>query len=162
MQRFVLGLGSNLGAREENLRRAVRALGERYALLAASSLYHSAALLTENAPESWDLPFINQVLLLQGKDSPEQVLGYCQQLEQAMGRQKQGVWSPRVIDIDILDWQGESRASATLAIPHPQAALRDFVLQPWAEIAPEWQLGPHSIRQWIEETNYPPLHKVPA
>lgn len=134
-----IGLGSNVGDRIAWLKRAVNDLSANGAvrLLAQSHYYESPALLPENAPSSWDIAFINQVIAIQTSLSADALLVLCQQTEKNLGRTRLGHWGPREIDIDILLYGQLTMHEPHLTIPHSHMAQRDFVLLPLRELAPD-------------------------
>ncbi|MCS7018755.1 MAG: 2-amino-4-hydroxy-6-hydroxymethyldihydropteridine diphosphokinase [Cytophagales bacterium] len=83
--------------------------------------------------------FLNQALVVQTHCSPEQLLTLLQEIETKAGRQRLMHWGPRTLDIDIIAIENKVICSERLQVPHPALAQRRFVLQPLAEIAPEWQ-----------------------
>ena len=141
MMRYYIGLGTNLGDREKNLRTAVRLLEERVGKVTSLSAFY--------ATEPWgftsDNAFLNAAAELHTSLLPLEVLERTQEIERVMGRSHKsvaGVYADRVIDIDLLlclDDSGRSVRVDTsqLTLPHPLMHLRDFVLKPLAEIAPE-------------------------
>ena len=131
-----LGIGTNLGNREENLRKAVELLHERVGeCIACSSVYRSApqGFVSENE-------FANIVVVCQTIHSPEEVLLLTQQIEREMGRTEKsvnGVYHDRVIDIDLLQARGDEairRSDERLMLPHPRMQERDFVMIPLREV----------------------------
>lgn len=140
---ILFGLGSNLGDRKANLEAALAALGQGDAapvhLLRVSSVYESAALLPDDAPPEWDIPFYNIVAAAESALPPYQLLKVVKQIEQRLGREDAGRWGPRVIDIDILAYGNTMLQSAELTIPHAAMLSRDFVMVPLAEIQPHWR-----------------------
>jgi len=128
-----LGLGSNLGNREGNLRMALRLLEPLCRVEAVSSLYETAPVGVEDQP-----PFYNAVCRVTTGLEPEALLRFLQRVEFEVGRRPGGPrWGPRPIDLDILFYGDRVVESADLVVPHPQLAERPFVLVPLAEIAPE-------------------------
>ena len=137
------GIGTNLGNREENLRRAIELLHERVGeCIACSSVYRSApqGFVSENE-------FANIVAVCQSDYSPEEVLLITQQIEREMGRKEKsvdGLYHDRVIDIDLLRaYIGTQESgvgskieltSETLTLPHPRMQERDFVMIPLREV----------------------------
>ena len=131
------GIGSNLGDRDANLRRAVGMLHERVGdCLACSSIYRSApdGFVSENE-------FANIVAVCETAYSPEEVLLLTQQIEREMGRTEKtvnGVYHDRVIDIDLLKAIHNSQTltfnSASLTLPHPRMEDRAFVMIPLREV----------------------------
>ena len=137
---ILLALGSNIGDREGFLRRACEALDAVGATVVKQSpLMETPAMLPPDAPAEWDIPFLNQVIAVTTNHTPEALLACAKSIEAGLGRQDRGRWGPREIDIDLLAYHAERRDTALLTLPHPGIALRDFVLKPLAEIAPEWR-----------------------
>lgn len=137
MQRTVyLGLGANIGDRESNLRDAVRMLRERGCeLTAASSLYETKPVGITDQPD-----FLNAVIAVKTALDPRDLLAVCRKIEQEMGRVRTLRYGPRVIDIDILLYEGTESNDDELTIPHPRIPDRAFVLVPLAEIAPDVEI----------------------
>jgi 2-amino-4-hydroxy-6-hydroxymethyldihydropteridine diphosphokinase len=139
-----VALGSNLesgfGDREANLREAVRrieALGE---VRAVSSLYDTEPVGYLAQPR-----FLNAALVLETELKPVELMQGLLSIERAMGRIRGGrerveaiAKGPRVIDLDLLLYGDWVLWSEELMLPHPAMAERRFVLEPLAEIAPEW------------------------
>ena len=138
-----LGIGTNLGEREANLRRAIELVHERVGeCMACSSIYRSApqGFVSENQ-------FANIVAVCQTNHSPVEVLRITQAIEQEMGRTEKsvnGIYHDRVIDIDLLqafdgnritdNGRGIEVTSDTLILPHPRMQERDFVMIPLREV----------------------------
>lgn len=131
-----LGIGTNLGDREANLREALRWLDERVGeRLACSSVYRSApqGFVSNNE-------FANIVAVYRTNFSPEEVLLLTQQIERDMGRAEKsvnGIYHDRVIDIDLLQARGDEairRSGERLTLPHPRMQERDFVMIPLREV----------------------------
>ena len=130
-----LGIGTNLGDREANLRTALQLLHERVGeCLACSLIYRSApqGFVSENE-------FANMVVVCKTDHSPEDILRITQQIEREMGRTHKSIggnYSDRIIDIDILLFEDIAINDAELIIPHPLMWQRSFVYEPLWEIAP--------------------------
>ena len=132
--RAVLGLGSNLGAREDFLNRAAAALraapGVR--LVWCSSVYET---------DPWggvaQGRFLNAAVEIETTLEPPALLAELKRIEQALGRTQAERWGPREIDIDILLYDGVVHSSEGLTVPHPALAERRFALVPLREIAPD-------------------------
>jgi len=135
---IVLGLGTNLGNREEQLRRAVTALKPLLADLTCSPVYESSALLPENAAQEWDRAFLNMAVAGTTTLTPRALLAELKTLERSLGRTPRAHWGPREIDIDILAYGDETLSEPDLIIPHAALLERDFALIPFADIAPLW------------------------
>lgn len=133
MKTAFLGLGSNVGDREGNLRDAVKRLeGDEIRVLRRSSLYETAP--QELLDQPW---FLNAVVEIETSLFPMQLLARARQIERDMGRRRVTPKGPRNIDIDILFYGRTVIAAPELEVPHPRIAQRRFVLEPLAEIAPE-------------------------
>jgi 2-amino-4-hydroxy-6-hydroxymethyldihydropteridine diphosphokinase len=133
-----LGLGSNVGDREANLRDARAALDRAgVEVLASSSLY-------ETAPqgELLDQPdFLNACLRIRTALGPEQLLDVCKAVERELGRAPGGVrHGPRPIDIDLLLLGDLEHSSERLTLPHREVTSRRFVVEPLLELDPELTL----------------------
>lgn len=132
-----IGIGTNLGNREENIREALSLLATRVGnQLACSSIYHSS-------PQGFvsDNEFANIVVVYETEYTPEEILLITQQIEREMGRtskSKNGIYHDRIIDIDILLVKNGTLSlnynTPTLIIPHPRMYQRDFVLIPLREV----------------------------
>ena len=133
MIRVFLGLGSNLGDREKNIKEAVRLLREngQVEIEKVSSLYETEPVGIKNQPA-----FLNGVLEIETNLSPRNLLDTLQAIERRLGRKKGRKWGPRLIDLDILLYGDLVMEEEDLKIPHPFLAERSFVLIPLAQIAP--------------------------
>ena len=133
MKTAFLGLGSNLGDREANLREAVQRLeAAEIRVLHRSSLYETAPQDLIDQP--W---FLNAVVEVESSLFPLQLLARIRQIERDMGRRRVTPKGPRNIDIDVLFYGRTVIATAELEVPPPRMAQRRFVLEPLAEIAPD-------------------------
>src|SRR5271154_2665457 len=134
-----IALGSNLdskfGNREANLREAIRRVGELGEVRAVSSFYDTEPVGYLAQPR-----FLNGALLLETELGPVELMRGLLGVERAMGRERVGAIAkgPRVIDLDLLLYGDWVLWSEELMLPHPAMGERRFVLQPLAEIAPEW------------------------
>jgi 2-amino-4-hydroxy-6-hydroxymethyldihydropteridine pyrophosphokinase len=128
-----VGLGANLGDPPRQLLNALDRLANdpEWRLEARSRLWRSPAIGPQPQPD-----YCNAVCRLRTRLEPEQLLGRLLDLEDAAGRTREQRWGPRLLDLDLLHVPGVRRATTRLTLPHPQIARRDFVLRPWAEIAP--------------------------
>ena len=135
MKTVYLSLGSNLGEREENLKRALQRLEEaEIAVNQISSIYETAPQDVTDQP--W---FLNIVAETATKLFPMQLLATAQRIERVMGRNRvtSAPRGPRIIDVDILLYGAVVMDTPGLTIPHARLTERRFVLEPLAEIAPE-------------------------
>jgi 2-amino-4-hydroxy-6-hydroxymethyldihydropteridine diphosphokinase len=126
-----LGLGSNLGDREGNLRRVLSLLGQKMVLKDISSIY-------ETEPWGYALQptFFNMVCAVETGLSPQELLKVTQEIERDLGRAPTFQYGPRIMDVDILLYGGYVIDTPELQIPHTYLWERAFVLVPMAEIAP--------------------------
>lgn len=130
-----LGLGSNLGDKQKNIEQAYSLIEKRIGKIVSRSAFY----ITE--PEGFESGnrFVNSVCEVDTKLSAHEVLQETQEIEKKLGRIKKslnGVYSDRLIDIDILMFGNLIMEDPDLIIPHPRFHLRDFVLTPFAEISP--------------------------
>jgi len=131
MAAVYLGLGSNLGNREANLRGALRGLWRMGRVAAVSALYETEPVGGPAQPS-----FYNAACRLETGLEPLPLLRFLQGLEHELGRRPSGErWGPRPIDLDILLYEDRIVEEEGLVIPHPRLAERPFVLAPLAEIA---------------------------
>jgi 2-amino-4-hydroxy-6-hydroxymethyldihydropteridine diphosphokinase len=121
-----IGLGSNLGSRQGNLNSAIRMLAEitEIEVVRVSELIETTPLGQADQPN-----YINAVTELRTALSAEDLLKTLINIETALGRKREGKWTSRTIDLDILLYGSEVVASHHLTIPHPQMHLRSFVLE---------------------------------
>ena len=140
-QNVYLSLGSNIGDRESNLAQATMALSINFDIydIISSSFYDTDPLYNENQPN-----FLNSVVKFQTTLKPFDILDIVQKVEKMLGRPAvRDKNQPRIIDIDIL-FHGDSVIETDrLNLPHPMIALRKFILIPFAEVEPDFQI-PHS------------------
>lgn len=134
MATVYLGLGTNLGDKEANLRTAIYKLQERIGKqVSLSSFYETAPWGFES-----DHSFLNAAIGLETSLSPIEILHITQKIEKELGRTKKSVngsYSDRLIDIDILLYDTLVLQTPELTIPHPLMTERDFVMKPLIEIA---------------------------
>lgn len=129
MATVYLGLGTNLGNKEANLRTAIHKLQERIGKqVSLSSFYETAPWGFES-----DHSFLNAAIGLETSLSPIEILHITQEIEKELGRTKKSVngsYSDRLIDIDILLYDTLVLQTPELTIPHPLMTERDFVMKP--------------------------------
>ena len=137
---ILIGIGGNLesawfGPPRETLSAALAALQEeRINILTRSGWYR-----TEPVPRSDQPWFLNAVVSLATELGARDLLTALQAIERRFGRVRGEPNAPRVLDLDILDYEGEVINAASLVLPHPRLHERRFVLVPIAEIAPDWR-----------------------
>ena len=138
MRRAYIGLGANLQDPPAQLRRALAALaaGPDVRLVAQSSFYRSAPLGPGEQPD-----YCNAVCAVETALSADALLTRLHAIERDMGRERPPVrWAPRLIDLDLLHYEGARLATPRITLPHPELRHRNFVAVPLAEIAPDLEL----------------------
>ena len=129
-----MGLGSNLGNREENIRIAILLIGERVGTV----LRQSSLIETEPWGFESENSFLNGVILVETTFTPRQTLKATQKIERELGRKRKSdslkKYADRPIDIDILLYDDLTIDEPDLKIPHPLMEQRDFVMIPLREI----------------------------
>jgi 2-amino-4-hydroxy-6-hydroxymethyldihydropteridine diphosphokinase len=137
---ILIGLGANLGSPvwgspRQTLTAALAALeAEGVATLARSGWYRSAPVPPSEQP--W---FTNAVASVATPLDARDLLALMQKTEIAFGRVRGERNSARVLDLDLLDYRGERIQTPELILPHPRMHQRRFVLEPLAELAPQWR-----------------------
>jgi 2-amino-4-hydroxy-6-hydroxymethyldihydropteridine diphosphokinase len=127
----VVGLGSNLGAREATLAAAVADLGQLGSALRVSALY-------ETDPVGPPQPsYLNAAVRLEVPGEPRVLLARLLDVERRYGRVRREKWGPRTLDLDILWIDGVSHTDPDLVVPHAALRERRFALAPLLDVAPE-------------------------
>ena len=128
-----LAIGSNLGNRFRNIELAKIMLSDnRIKILKSSSFYETLSWPNIKNPK-----FLNVVLEIETNLRPLSLLDLCKKIEKSLGRKKSKKNSPRVCDIDILDY-GKRNENNGINLPHPRLHQRNFVLIPLFEISKKW------------------------
>ena len=128
-----LGIGSNLGNRKLNIEKAkFELMQSNIQILRSSGYYESLAWPNPKHPK-----FCNIVLKVKTNLIPLKLLEKCKQIERKIGRKKSFKNSPRVCDIDILDYD-QKKIANSIILPHPRINTRNFVLLPLFEINKDW------------------------
>lgn len=129
-------LGTNLGRKEENLRLAVQKIEEQVGKIVSLSAFYETAPWGFTSKNS----FLNAAVEVETPLLPLEVLAITQEIERELGRihkSADGVYSDRLIDIDLLLYGDQILQTPVLTLPHPLMHERRFVLEPLVEIAPE-------------------------
>lgn len=140
--RCFIGFGSNLGDRRAQLEAAGKALVAcpEARNLTAGPVFATPAMLPPNAPEGWNIPYLNSVVALDWAGTPQTLLQTLKSIEVAAGRVATARWAPRPLDLDILLFGGQRIAAEDLRIPHDGLLERSFVLDPLLHCAPDLTL----------------------
>lgn len=160
---ILLGLGANLdsafGPPVPTLERALEVLEARGIRVKARARWRRTPAWPPGSPQP---DYVNGAALLETDLEPEALLGVLLEVEAEMGRKREGVWAPRVCDLDLLTfgqrlsleleaWSRLAEAEEPpadqpfLILPHPRLHLRFFALEPAAELAPRWR---HPVFGW--------------
>ena len=144
--KYYIALGSNIGDRVKFLRAAIKEMVKIGVMEKKSAIYE-----TEPIGFKDQLNYLNAVCILKLDDDAFLLLKRLKLIEKYLGRKKTIRWGPRIIDLDIIDWEGEAIEMENLAIPHPEMHKRNFVLIPLAEIEPGYKdRNGQSIKQMLE------------
>jgi len=133
MNKIYIGIGSNLGQRQDNCEKAINLMNERgITVTRRSSMIETEPWGITNQPD-----FINMAVEAETSLGPEELLAVLKKIETETGRTPIERWGPRVVDLDILFYNDHVIRSEGLEIPHPGIRDREFVLKPLMEIAPD-------------------------
>lgn len=140
----VIALGSNLGDRGELLVSAVAGLAAVDGIIveAASPVVETIAL-KPGGRDSSAPKYLNAVVLVRTTLAPHALLDALHVIENVHGRERSELWGNRTLDLDIVDYDGQTLHDPDLVLPHPHAHERDFVLSPWAAVDPDAVLPGH-------------------
>ena len=131
-----LGLGTNLGAKEQNLRMSIKKIEERIGNVVSLSAFYATAPWGFSSENS----FLNAAVCVETTLLPLQVLEETQRIERELGRTEKsvnGLYADRLIDIDLLLYDDRVMDAEGLILPHPLMTERRFVMEPLSEIAPD-------------------------
>ena len=129
-----LGIGSNLGDKKKNIEKAkFELIKENIKIIKSSNYYESLSWPNPNNPK-----FLNIVLLIETNLTPLNLMKKCKEIEINLGRVKSTKNSPRICDIDIIDYNKVIEKS-NIILPHPRMHSRNFVLLPLFEINKDWK-----------------------
>jgi len=141
----VIALGSNLENRRLNLDIAITKLEELLGELTVSQYFETKPV---GGPAQDD--FINAVVIANSKLPADQLLTELLAIENEMGRVREVHWGPRIIDLDLIVHGDQVIDTVFLKLPHPLAASREFVLEPWLSIDPDGEIpGKGSIKSLL-------------
>lgn len=150
--RAVIALGSNLGDREQTLLAATREIADLdgVELIAASGAVETVAVKPQGKDP--DAPaYLNAVVIVETSLDPLDLLHRLREIEQRHGRVRAERWGDRTLDLDLIDVAGVTLSTEELTLPHPRAAERAFVLEPWLQADPDARLTGHGpVRDLLE------------
>ncbi|GJE27050.1 2-amino-4-hydroxy-6-hydroxymethyldihydropteridine diphosphokinase [Methylobacterium organophilum] len=148
MSRAYLGLGSNIGDKAALIAAAVDKLAAAPGIrvVARSGDYRTPPW--GETDQDW---FLNAALGIDTDLTPHDLLETCLRIEAALGRVRERRWGPRLIDIDVLYFEGAEVSDERLVLPHRYVRERAFVLVPLAEIAPDLVIGGESVTQALDK-----------
>lgn len=132
MKKVIISLGTNLNNRLDNLKAAIKFLENvpDTKILQVSKIYESEPFEVPSKQDN----YYNCCILLETELSPHILLGVCLGVEAAMGRKRTYKNAPRIIDIDLIYYEGETFNDRNLILPHPRAKDRVFILVPILDI----------------------------
>ncbi len=134
----VVALGSNLGDRVALLNAAIADLGR----LPLTSGVHVATpietvAVRPDGPDADAPAYLNTVALISTRLAPSILLSYLHAIEDRHGRERRERWGDRTLDLDLIAYGDLRVDTPRLTVPHPRAAERPFVLDPWLELDPD-------------------------
>jgi 2-amino-4-hydroxy-6-hydroxymethyldihydropteridine diphosphokinase len=132
-----VGIGANLGPREETLRRAVALLesADGIEVVAVSELRETDPVGVVDQP-----PFLNGAVAIETMLPARALLDLLLEIERSLGRVRGERWGPRVVDLDLLVYGNEVVDEPGLRVPHPGLHERRFALEPLADLNPELEI----------------------
>jgi len=132
-----ISLGSNIGDRQGHLDKTITLLGQLLSDMRVSSFLNNKALLKPDSPLSWDMDYLNCVVVGHTDYGPHSLLQELRKIEKEVSGLQKRSWAPREIDIDILLYGDRSINSDDLIIPHQELCNRKFLLELLSEIVPD-------------------------
>ena len=157
MNAAYLGLGSNIGDKAATLAEAVARLAVTpgIRITARSADYRTPPW--GDTDQDW---FLNAAIGIETSLTPHELLEAGLAIEAAMGRVRERRWGPRVIDIDVLSYEGAAISDERLILPHRFVRERAFVLVPLAEIAPALRIGPETVTEALAKLDASGIERV--
>lgn len=142
---YAIALGSNRRSRLGSPAEAIGAAAEALAVERLSAVRSTAAIGPAGRR------FANAAAILVTRLEPAELLAELKTIERSFGRRAGQAWGPRVIDLDIILWSEGAFEGSSLVVPHPAFRTRRFVLEPLAEIAPDWRdpISGATVRQLL-------------
>ena len=155
----VVALGSNLGDRFDYLQKAVNEINSLtdIEISEISSVYET---LPVGGPEQGN--YLNAVISVNTKLEADELLLKLLLIESILGRQREIVWGPRTIDLDLIWFEDQTINLENLVLPHPRAHERCFVIKPWLEIEPNARIGNTEIKEFLKDLDCSGVNFFPA
>jgi 2-amino-4-hydroxy-6-hydroxymethyldihydropteridine diphosphokinase len=152
-----IALGTNLGDRAQNLRKAVQMMPPQVNIVDKSPVYQTPPWGYEDQPK-----FLNQVIFAYTTLPPKDLLTYLKNIEIQIGRTPSFRYGPRLVDLDILFYGNLILKSKELQIPHPRIAERAFVLVPLNDLKPDLEhpllkVSVNKLLQQLDKTGIEPF-----
>ncbi|WP_230101591.1 2-amino-4-hydroxy-6-hydroxymethyldihydropteridine diphosphokinase [Microbacterium sp. Bi121] len=140
----VVALGANLGDRAETIRQAVQRIA-RLPLVDEVRLsdLHETVALRPDGPDPDAPAYVNAVALVTTRLAPQVLLGLLHAIEEEHGRERHERWGDRTLDLDLIAFGDLRSDDQHVLLPHPRAAERLFVLEPWLNLDPDAELPGH-------------------
>ena len=141
-----LGVGSNLGNIKINIEKAKFRLSQKNIIIEKVSNYYESF----SWPNTKDPKFLNIIIKVVTIKSPKNLIKLCKKIEKDMGLKRGPKNSPRICDIDVIDYDNQ-RLDGEIILPHPRMHTRNFVLMPMYELDKDWRhpISKHSIKKLI-------------
>ncbi len=156
MAKAALSLGGNIGDAAATIADALATLdAEGVRVVARSSYYRTRPWGKTDQPD-----FTNVSAVVETTLPPLELLATCLDVERRLGRVRHERWGPRVIDIDLIAYDGVSMSTETLTLPHRHAHERGFVLIPLAEIAPDLLVGDKTVAELAARFAADPIERL--
>jgi len=140
----VVAFGANLGDREETIRGAAARIA-RLPLVSEVQLspLHETVAVRLDGPDPEAPAYVNAVALVTTRLAPSVLLGMLHAIEDENGRERHERWGDRTLDLDLIAYGDETSDAEAVRLPHPRAAERLFVLDPWLDLDPDAVLTGH-------------------
>ena len=150
LKRAYIALGSNMGNGANNLKQSIEALGlvPGVSVTRVSEFYVTEPWGFRDQPD-----FTNACCEVETSLSPEALLGVCLGIEAGFGRIREFKNGPRIIDLDLLMYEGETRDTPELRLPHPGMKTRSFVLEPLNDLAENGYVLDLDVKSALESLN---------
>ncbi|MCD7872601.1 MAG: 2-amino-4-hydroxy-6-hydroxymethyldihydropteridine diphosphokinase [Clostridiales bacterium] len=155
--KYVLGLGTNLGNRLENIEKCIECIN-----LTPNTKVIERSGIYETEPWGYEKQdnFYNCVILAQSLLNSHEMLGLCLGIESGFGRKRKILYGPRILDIDLLFAENAEIKTENLTVPHPHIRERRFVLEPLADIFPGGECYGYEFKSSLKSTENQYVKKI--